>query len=79
MSYRVCIPTAGIGSRLGELTKNLNKALVTLANRPVIAHVIDEVLTNPNDEAVLEKVRKEVKKLVGNFPLYKNLVKRLER
>lgn len=42
MSYRVCIPTAGIGSRLGELTKYVNKALVTVANRPVIAHVMDQ-------------------------------------
>jgi len=42
MSYRVCIPTAGIGSRLGELTKYVNKSLVTVANRPVISHVIDQ-------------------------------------
>lgn len=42
MSYRVCIPTAGTGSRLGELTKYVNKSLVTVANRPVISHVIDQ-------------------------------------
>ena len=42
MSYRVCIPAAGIGSRLGELTKYVNKSLVTVANRPVISHVIDQ-------------------------------------
>lgn len=42
MSYRVCIPTAGTGSRLGELTKYVNKSLVTVANQPVISHVIDQ-------------------------------------
>ena len=42
MSYRVCIPTAGTGSRLQELTKYVNKSLVTVANQPVISHVIDQ-------------------------------------
>jgi len=51
MSYRVCIPTAGTGSRLGELTQYVNKALVTVANRPVIAHVIDQF--PPDAECVI--------------------------
>ena len=42
MGYRVCIPTVGTGSRLGELTKYINKSLVTVANRPVISHIIDQ-------------------------------------
>ncbi len=42
MSYRVCIPTAGTGSRLGEVTKYVNKSLVTVANQSVISHVIDQ-------------------------------------
>lgn len=42
MSYRVCIPTAGTGSRLGDLTKFLNKSLVSIANRPTLAHVIEQ-------------------------------------
>ena len=42
MSYSVCIPTAGTGSRLGELTRYINKSLVTVANRPVISHIIDQ-------------------------------------
>lgn len=41
MSYRVCIPTAGTGSRLGELTKYINKSLVSLANRPILSHIIE--------------------------------------
>ena len=42
MSYRVVILTAGIGSRLNNLTKNINKSLVSVANRPVISHIIDQ-------------------------------------
>ncbi|HML73033.1 MAG TPA: phosphotransferase [Anaerohalosphaeraceae bacterium] len=42
MSYRVLIPTAGTGSRLGELTRYLNKSLVTIGNRPVLACLIEQ-------------------------------------
>ena len=41
-SYRVLIPTAGIGSRLGDLTRYINKSLVSIANRPVLSHVIEQ-------------------------------------
>jgi choline kinase len=41
MRYRVLIPTAGTGSRLGGLTKYINKSLVSIANRPTISHIID--------------------------------------
>ena len=42
MSYRVVIPTAGIGSRLGKLTKYLNKSLVSISNRPTLCHLIEQ-------------------------------------
>jgi len=42
MSYRVCIPTAGTGSRLRGLTRYLNKSLVGIANRPTICHLIEQ-------------------------------------
>lgn len=42
MSYKVCIPTAGTGSRLGGLTRYLNKSLVGIANRPTICHLIEQ-------------------------------------
>ena len=42
MTYRVCIPTAGTGSRLGELTRYLNKSLVSIANRPMLSHLIEQ-------------------------------------
>ena len=46
MGYRVCIPTAGTGSRLGGLTKYVNKSLVSIANRPTLCHIIEKF---PND------------------------------
>lgn len=42
MSYRVFIPTAGIGSRLKGLSKHINKALVTIADKPAISHIIEK-------------------------------------
>jgi len=42
MCYRVVIPTAGIGSRLKDFTKYINKSLVSIANRPTISHLIEQ-------------------------------------
>lgn len=42
MSLRVCIPTAGTGSRLGQLTRFVNKSLVSIANRPALSHLIEQ-------------------------------------
>jgi dTDP-glucose pyrophosphorylase len=42
MSYRVCIPCAGTGSRLGVLTQYINKSLVSIANRPTLSHTIEQ-------------------------------------
>lgn len=41
MGYRVCIPCAGTGSRLGPLTQFVNKSLVSIANRPTLSHLIE--------------------------------------
>ena len=38
---KVLIPTAGIGSRLGDLTSHYNKAMVPLGKRPIISHIMD--------------------------------------
>lgn len=43
-----------------------------------IAGFIDEVLRDPSSEKNLKAVAQEVKKLVEKFPLYKDLVKKLE-
>ena len=43
-----------------------------------IAELIDMTLKNPKDSANLSKVKKEVRKLTGKFPLYKDLIKDLK-
>lgn len=40
--YKLFIPSAGLGTRLGDETKNLNKALVAIDNKPGISHIIDK-------------------------------------
>lgn len=42
MKYRVLIPTAGLGSRLKGLSKNINKALISIAHKPAISYIIDK-------------------------------------
>lgn len=54
------VGTAAITTR-GMKEKNMEK----------IVELIDQVLTNPEDESNLKKVRKKVHELVEKFPLYK--------
>ena len=42
MTFRVFIPTAGIGSRLFKKTKFINKSLIDIDNKPVISHIINK-------------------------------------
>lgn len=44
-----------------------------------IARLIDKVVSAPENEAAAVEVKKEVSELVKRFPLYKDLVRRLER
>ncbi|MCF7871716.1 hypothetical protein K9L97_01660 [Candidatus Woesearchaeota archaeon] len=41
MTYKVLITTSGIGSRLGELTKYTNKALVRIGKKPALSYIIE--------------------------------------
>lgn len=40
MTYKLFIPSAGVGSRLGSHTKLMNKALITIGDLPAIANII---------------------------------------
>lgn len=42
----VVIPTAGLGSRMGSLSKSLNKSLLPYKGKPVISHIIDQFPKN---------------------------------
>lgn len=50
-TYKVVIPAAGTGSRIGPYTKFLNKALISINNKPAICHIIDKF--NKNLEIVI--------------------------
>ena len=39
--FKVVIPCAGIGSRVGPYTSFMNKALISLGPKPVVAHIIE--------------------------------------
>ena len=38
---KVCIPTAGMGSRVNEFTSGLNKSLIDINYKPVISYIIN--------------------------------------
>lgn len=44
-----------------------------------VARLIDRVISDPQNESAINAVRADVKKLAKEFPLYKNLVKRMEK
>jgi glycine hydroxymethyltransferase len=44
-----------------------------------IAYLIDKILSDPNNDKNIKEARKEVAILVKAFPLYKDLIKRLEK
>ena len=41
-NYKVFLPCAGTGARLGEFTDNVNKALLSVGNKPVISHIVEK-------------------------------------
>ncbi|MDD5449154.1 MAG: serine hydroxymethyltransferase [Candidatus Omnitrophica bacterium] len=49
------------------------------AEMKVIASVIGDVISNIDDPAVIRRARKELAKLTSAFPLYKDLIKRLNQ
>ena len=42
MTYKVLIPTAGLGSRLGKYTKYLNKSLISINLKPTLSWQIEK-------------------------------------
>ena len=46
MKYKVLIASAGLGNRLEGMTKNINKALVSVAHKPAISYIIEKFPEN---------------------------------
>lgn len=67
MFKKVVIPCAGTGSRLGTFTKSINKALITVGNRPVISYVIDQFPEDVTVVIVLGYKGEELRAVVEAF------------
>ena len=39
--FKVCILAAGVGSRMGELSQYVNKAILPINYKAVISHIIE--------------------------------------
>ena len=44
--YKVCILAAGVGSRIGDVTNNINKALLPVNFKAVISYIIEKFPKN---------------------------------
>lgn len=42
IEYKVFIPSAGLGTRLGHLSQHRNKAMITVGQKPGIAHIVEQ-------------------------------------
>ena len=40
--YKVFIPTAGLGTRMGNIGLKFNKSLATVTTKPVISHIVEK-------------------------------------
>ena len=70
-------PFVGSGIRVGSpavTTRGMKEA-----DMRIIARLMDRVTTDPANENSIGKVRGEVAKLAKKFPLYKDLIKRIEK
>ncbi len=52
MGRTLVMPCAGLGSRLGEFTKNYSKAMCTLGVRPIFSYILGG-WWNPDDEIII--------------------------
>ncbi|PWB39040.1 MAG: hypothetical protein C3F02_00265 [Parcubacteria group bacterium] len=67
--YKVLITTSGTGSRLGDLTKNTNKVLVLINNKPIIYYLLKSYPIDVSVVITLGYLGSQVKEfLVKNFP-----------
>jgi len=41
-NYKLFIPTAGIGSRVSNIARNMNKGLIGIDNKPVLSHIVEK-------------------------------------
>lgn len=65
--HKVLITTSGTGSRLGELTKNLNKCLIEIGGKPAIEHIFNCYPEDTVFHITLGYLGDEVKNYLNNY------------
>lgn len=50
---QIVLLLAGIGKRLGEITKHKNKSLIELLDKPLIGHLLDRLVSNNQKEVLI--------------------------
>jgi choline kinase len=73
MNYKVVIPCAGLGTRLGAYTKYMNKALVTLGKKPAICRIIEKFDVNTEIVILLGYAGPHLKEVVQAFYPSRNI------
>lgn len=66
MKYKVCILAAGIGSRMGNMSEHINKALLPIKYKPVISHIIEKF---PNDVEIVIAVGHKKETITDYLPM----------
>lgn len=78
---RAIIPVAGVGSRLRPHTYTLPKVLLNVAGKPILGHILDELVQQGFKEAtIITGYMKElvVDYVTGNYPLKVDFVEQSE-
>ena len=65
--YKVVIPCAGTGSRLGDRTKFINKALITIGSKPVIVNIIEKFSKDLEIVILLGYKGEQIREVVQEF------------
>ena len=66
-NYKVVIPTAGLGSRVGPYSKYMNKALVTIGDKPSIVRIIEQFDQAAEFVIILGYKGEQIRQVVNAF------------
>lgn len=66
-AYKVVIPTAGIGSRVGPYSKFMNKALVTIGSKPSLIRIIEQFDEDAEIVIILGYRGEQIRQVVKAF------------
>jgi len=59
---RIIIPMAGMGKRLRPHTLTVPKPLISIAGKPIVEHLVEEIIKTTDGEKI-----EEIAFIIGNF------------